>query len=91
MTNNLEQAGKDAGRELVGPCGLEEALALSTPDESGLRLALSVPNGDLVAVSLHGATYVRRCMRQTGRGGSVVGTGRPVTLEDARRQQWRPA
>lgn len=85
------------GKKLAGPCSLSEALELSEPCSSGLKLAVSVPDGDYVAMQmpnqLGGKVWVRRLNTVSGRAGSQMETG--AWLDPKKKgtfvpTQWRP-
>lgn len=80
----------------IGPCSLREALDAAEPNSEGIRMAVSTPQGDLVAIEAPGFLYIRRANRISGRTGSVMDTGqwldgnRVLELLNGR-GQWRPA
>lgn len=74
----------------TGPCSLEAALAAAEP-KGGIRLAESCPNGDLVAVATKNRVRIRRKAAQSGRCGSVDGTGEWMDVTPwLESRQWRP-
>jgi hypothetical protein len=80
------------GRTLCGPMPLREALEAAEPGRNGVRLAVSSPNADYIAVQLPGGKVRVRCVNEiSGRAGSVLFTGRWVRVEECSVQSWRPA
>lgn len=81
--------------QYAGPDGLDKALAAAEEGPGGIRLAISVPNGDLIAVQAGKTKSIRRVSRTSGQAGSIVGTGEWITDEEAIAQfakmSWRPA
>ena len=84
------------GKRLFGPCSLEEALDQSGAMTGSLAVAISVPDGDYVAVSvphdeLPSKIWVGKINRISGRGGSELETGRWIDPErEWVPSQWRP-
>lgn len=84
------------GKKLAGPCSLSEALELSGQATGSLAVAVSVPDGDYVAVILPhdeqpSKVWVRRINRVSGRSGSILETGRWIDPESEWvPTQWRP-
>ena len=76
---------------LIGPMPLDEALAHAAEDENGARMAVSVPNSAMVAMQFEDTISIREVNVMTGQCSSRMNTGRRVSLEEARRHQWRPA
>jgi hypothetical protein len=85
----------------VGPCSLREALdaAEELPGSmpTGVRVAVSTPEGWLIAIQFPGGNVeIRHANRISGRTGSVMDTGEWLQLEDVEeflngRGSWRPA
>ena len=88
------------GRQYLGPMPLDDALALTEPDTNGLRVAVSVPYGDVIAIQWPHSS-AEACgvtvaylwtARPTGQGGSECGTGRWIEPEtEYVPSSWRPA
>lgn len=76
------------GRRLVGPTDLTGALA-QAEEHCGMRMAVSCPNGDYVAVQLRSEIVIRRLNRMSGRAGSVMDSGE--WLQTTCINAWRPA
>jgi hypothetical protein len=76
----------------VGPCSLAQALDASEPHRStGIRLAISSPDGDYVALQHRGGKIrIRKLDATSGHAGSRVGTGRWLKPEECHIGQWRP-
>lgn len=86
-------SGKALNLSLVGPSSLREALEAAEPGPNGCRMAVSSPNGDLVAFQFRtgGPIRIRRVETMSGRAGSQMGTGRWLTEAECHVNSWRPA
>lgn len=74
---------------------LREALSIAEPEEQAfglkVRIAVSVPNGDLLAVQINdGRPRIRKVNAITGQGASQMGTGEWYEGEGVG-YSWRPA
>lgn len=83
------------GREYIGPCTLDEALAAAEVKD-GIRIAISSPEGRLIVICFDdGDKQVRYCKEvnnMTGHGGSIMNTGKWRELDKkTEMHSWRPA
>jgi hypothetical protein len=85
------------GKPLFGPCDLKTALKASD-DGAGNQIAVSSPEGTLIAVKLLGRRLrIKKVCNKTGHGGSQMETGKWLTDKEVNkylskdRGLWRPA
>jgi hypothetical protein len=83
------------GREYIGPCSLDEALA-AAEIKDGIRMAISSPEGRLIVICFEDGDeqirYCREVNNMSGHGGSIMGTGKWREMESVPKSiSWRPA